>query len=62
MDVSNDSFSEVRKEYFVIFNMAIGGQWPGYDIDETAFPATMEVTGLEHIRKLKKQQLSIRDL
>ena len=54
MDVSNDSFSEVRKEYFVIFNMAIGGQWPGYDIDETAFPATMEVDWVRGYKKVEE--------
>ena len=53
MDVSNDSFSEVRKEYFVIFNMAIGGQWPGYNIDETAFPATMEVDWVRAYKKVE---------
>lgn len=54
MDVSNDSFSEVRKEYFVIFNMAIGGQWPGYDIDETAFPSTMEVDWVRAYKKVEE--------
>ena len=54
MDVSNDSFSEVRKEYFVIFNMAIGGRWPGYDIDETAFPATMEVDWVRAYKKVEE--------
>ena len=54
MDVSNDSFSEVRKEYFVIFNMAIGGQWPGYDIDETAFQATMEVDWVRAYKKVEE--------
>lgn len=54
MDVSNDSFSEVRKEYFVIFNMAIGGQWPGYNIDETAFPATMEVDWVRAYKKVEE--------
>lgn len=54
MDVSNDSFSEVRKEYFVIFNMAIGGQWPGYNIDETAFPSTMEVDWVRAYKKVEE--------
>lgn len=54
MDVSNDSFSEVRKEYFIIFNMAIGGQWPGYNIDETAFPATMEVDWVRAYKKVEE--------
>ena len=62
MDVSNDSFSEVRKEYFVIFNMAIGGQWRDITLMKQLSRQQWKLTGLEHIRKLKKQQLSIRDL
>lgn len=34
---------EFRKEQFIILNLAIGGQWPGFTIDNNAFPATMEV-------------------
>lgn len=62
MDVSNDSFSEVRKEYFVIFNMAIGGQWRDITLMKQLSRQQWKLIGLEHIRKLKEQQLSIRDL
>lgn len=34
---------EFRQNAYFIFNFAIGGQWPGYEIDDSAFPATMEV-------------------
>lgn len=34
---------EFRKEQFIILNLAIGGQWPGFSIDSSGFPVTMEV-------------------
>ena len=36
---------EFREKQFIIFNLAIGGRWPGHTIDDTAFPSksTMEV-------------------
>lgn len=36
---------ELRGAQFIIFNLAIGGSWPGYNIDDSAFPnsSTMEV-------------------
>ncbi len=36
---------EFRKEQFIILNLAIGGTWPGNNIDNSAFPdrSTMEV-------------------
>ncbi|TCO08276.1 family 16 glycosylhydrolase [Natronoflexus pectinivorans] len=32
-----------HKPHFIILNMAIGGNWPGFDVDDTAFPARMVV-------------------
>lgn len=36
---------EFREKQFIIFNLAIGGNWPGHTIDNDAFPnkSTMEV-------------------
>lgn len=36
---------ELRGQQFILFNLAIGGTWPGNNIDDSAFPnsATMEV-------------------
>ncbi|MCR5703837.1 MAG: glycoside hydrolase family 16 protein [Eubacterium sp.] len=44
--ISNQSeMQEFREKQFIIFNLAIGGRWPGHTIDDTAFPSksTMEV-------------------
>lgn len=43
---------EFRKEQFIILNLAIGGQWPGFSIDNNAFPATMEV---DYVRVSQKK-------
>ena len=53
MNVSDASFSEVRQNYYIIFNVAVGGQWPGYDIDDSAFPGTMEV---DYVRVYEKEE------
>jgi|GEM_PF-246231 len=37
-------------EFFFIFNVAVGGEWPGYPDDTTTFPQQMRV---HHIRQYK---------
>ena len=46
---------EFRAKQFIILNLAIGGKWPGYDIDDTAFPdrSTMEV---DYVRVYQKTE------
>lgn len=53
--ISSSDMDEFTKNHFIIFNLAIGGQWPGYDIDESAFPAktTMEV---DYVRVYQKAE------
>jgi len=43
--ITESHMDEFRKEQFVILNLAIGGNWPGFTIDNSAFPdkSTMEV-------------------
>lgn len=35
--------SEFHNNFFILLNMAIGGNWPGFTIDNNAFPASMYV-------------------
>ena len=35
--------SELQNNQFILLNMAIGGNWPGFSIDNGAFPANMYV-------------------
>jgi len=34
---------EFQGEFFLLLNMAVGGEWPGFDINEGALPAQMRV-------------------
>lgn len=38
----NDT-EEFHHDFFIILNMAIGGNWPGFDVNNSAFPAVMNV-------------------
>lgn len=42
-NITDGYMGEFRKEQFIILNLAIGGQWPGWTIDTSKFPVTMEV-------------------
>lgn len=44
-NISASHMSEFRRNQYIILNLAIGGKWPGYTIDESAFPnkSVMEV-------------------
>ncbi len=43
IDISGDDFSEFHQDFFIILNMAVGGDWPGSPDDTTVFPQTMQV-------------------
>lgn len=55
-NISAKHMDEFRKNAFIIFNLAIGGQWPGYTIDDSAFPdrSTMEV---DYVRVYQKEEV-----
>ncbi|MBE5959015.1 MAG: glycoside hydrolase family 16 protein [Lachnospiraceae bacterium] len=41
----------ITKNMELLLNFAIGGTWPGFDIDDTALPATMEVDYVRYYEK-----------
>ncbi|GAA0894773.1 hypothetical protein GCM10009122_44540 [Fulvivirga kasyanovii] len=45
VDISNgvNGTSEFHNEYFILLNMAVGGNWPGFNVDNNALPASMYV-------------------
>lgn len=43
--------SEFHKEFYILLNLAVGGEWPGHDIDESKLPAKMYV---EYVRVYQK--------
>lgn len=38
-----NSTEEFHKRFFIILNVAVGGNWPGHNIDDTKLPASMYV-------------------
>ncbi len=43
VDISASGFSEFRENFFIILNVAVGGNWPGSPDATTEFPQTMKV-------------------
>jgi beta-glucanase (GH16 family) len=45
IDITNGAggTDEFQRDFFLLLNMAIGGNWPGFNIDEGALPAKMYV-------------------
>lgn len=50
-EVKNDDNWPFDKPCFLIFNVAIGGNWGGPDVDEKIFPATMTVDWVKVYQK-----------
>ncbi len=43
IDITPSGLSEFQKEFFLIFNVAVGGNWPGNPDGTTEFPQQMKV-------------------
>ncbi len=45
VDITNgvNGTSEFHNEYFLLLNMAVGGNWPGFNVDDNRIPARMAV-------------------
>lgn len=48
-----DGTHEFHKPFFILLNMAIGGNWPGFSIDDSAFEAEMYV---DYVRVYQKEE------
>lgn len=50
----NNSFDETydpfNKRFYLIINLAIGGDWPGYDLSKTDFPSMVEIDYIRYYR------------
>lgn len=42
---------EFHKKHFILLNYAMGGNWPGFDVDESALPSSLEV---DYVRVYQK--------
>lgn len=43
IDITPSGLSEFHQDFFIILNVAVGGNWPGSPDASTVFPQTMEV-------------------
>ena len=43
LDITPTALSAFQKSFFIIFNLAVGGAWPGFPDNTTVFPQTMQV-------------------
>jgi len=46
-----NSTNEFHQNYFILLNLAVGGNWPGFNIDNNGFPAKMLV---DYVRVYQK--------
>ncbi|NRS89363.1 beta-glucanase (GH16 family) [Flavobacterium sp. 7E] len=46
-----NSTDEFHNNFFILFNLAVGGDWPGKNIDNNGFPAEMQV---DYVRVYQK--------
>ena len=53
VDITNgvNGTSEFHNDFFLLLNLAVGGNWPGFNIDEGALPAKMYV---DYVRVYEK--------
>ncbi len=43
IDITPSHMTEFHQEFFLLFNVAVGGNWPGYPDQTTVFPQQMKV-------------------
>jgi beta-glucanase (GH16 family) len=43
IDISSSALSAFQNKFFIILNLAVGGQWPGYPNSSTVFPQSYQV-------------------
>ena len=55
IDITNNAggTDEFHRDFFFLLNMAVGGNWPGFNIDESKLPAKMYV---DYVRVYQKTQ------
>ncbi|MCF8226456.1 MAG: family 16 glycosylhydrolase [Bacteroidales bacterium] len=51
IDITPSGLSEFHQDFFILLNLAVGGNWPGYPDASTVFPQTLVV---DYVRVYKK--------
>ncbi|RAI92193.1 glycoside hydrolase family 16 protein [Algoriphagus yeomjeoni] len=52
MDISSSTMDEFRKPFFILINLAVGGNWPGSPDNSTIFPQQFAV---DYVRVFEKE-------
>lgn len=53
IDITPSALSEFRDDFFILLNLAVGGNWPGSPDATSVFPQTMEV---DYVRVYKRSE------
>jgi len=53
VDITPEGLSEFHENFFILLNVAVGGNWPGSPNAETNFPQTMEV---DYVRVFQEEE------
>jgi len=56
IDITPDHMTEFHQEFFFIFNVAVGGNWPGNPNETTVFPQQMRVDYVRVFQKVNGEQ------
>jgi beta-glucanase (GH16 family) len=51
VSITDEVYSEFRKDFFILLNIAVGGTWAGRPDDTTPFPAQMHVDWVRYYQK-----------
>lgn len=51
VSITDEVYSEFRKDFFILLNIAVGGTWAGRPNDTTPFPAQMHVDWVRYYQK-----------
>lgn len=58
IDITPSGLSEFHNEFFILLNVAVGGNWPGYPDATTTFPQRMEV---DYVRVYQDLPVDVKD-
>jgi len=53
IDITDGGLSEFHENFFILLNLAVGGNWPGPPNAETSFPQTMEI---DYVRVFQEEE------
>jgi beta-glucanase (GH16 family) len=61
MTITGTDFSEFKLDHFIILNLAVGGDWPGYPDGTTVFPQKFEIDYVRVYQLLNKEEIQGKD-